>query len=115
MNQQKEMTFRICPEVLYTNSFVFHFPKNFYLVEEFNKLIDKLESAGILEYIITKYVDFNLMKPRGRNTPSVINYNQIEGFFMLFYCGCVLALVSFICELFLPNIKILRIRYFKLH
>lgn len=103
--QRKNFTFRICREVLNTNSFVFYFTKNFYLVDEFDQLIQSLESAGLLDFILTKHVDLNLMRTYHKQPPSALNYNNIEGFFVLFYYGCVLALVSFLCELVFAYLK----------
>ncbi len=88
-----------------SNSFVFYFTKNFYLVSEFNELIFLFESSGLIDYTMSKYVDPNLMRTIQKQPPSALNYRNIEGFFSLFYYGSVLALVSFICEIFFGYIK----------
>lgn len=101
--ERHNFTFRICKEVLITNSFVFYFTKNFYLVDEFNQWIDIFYSAGIIEQIAGKYVDKNiihLMKTTQKNPPSALTYSNVEGFFTIFYCGCFLALISFVFEIF---------------
>lgn len=103
--QRKNFTLKICKETMHTNSFVFYFTKNFYLVDEFNTLINTFESAGLIEQVMSKYVDMNLMKLSHKQPPSVITYDNIEGFFELFYYGCALALVSFMCEIIFGYVK----------
>ncbi len=97
--QQKNFTLRICKEVMQAHLFVFYFTKNFYLVSEFNELLSSLESAGLIEYRVSKYVPPNSMQRIEQQPPTALNYSNTEGFFALFYYGCVLALVSFICEI----------------
>lgn len=88
-----------------TNKFVFYFTKNFYLVSEFNNLIYIFESAGLTDYIMSKYVDPNSMQTIHKNPPSALNYNNIEGFFAIFYYRSVLALISFVCEIIFGYLK----------
>lgn len=97
---RKNFTLRTCKEVMHTNSFAFYFTKNFYLVDEFDELIDRLKCAGLIDYILSEYMDMNSMKTNQKNPPSAIKYSHIEGFFSLFYCGCALALLSFLLENF---------------
>lgn len=96
---RKNFTFRMCKEVVNTNSFVFYFTKNFYLHREFDSLLHRFDSAGLLERILSKYADPNSMN-RLKNQPLVaLSYSNIEGICKLFYYGCALALLSFICEI----------------
>lgn len=103
--ERKNFTFRICKEIFNTNAFVFYFTKNFYLVDEFNELIQSFESAGLIGYTMAKYIDMNLMKIAEKNPPSALKYGNIEGFFALFYFGCAVALMCFICEIIFEYIK----------
>lgn len=102
---RKNFTLKICRQVLSTNSFVFYFTKNFYLVDEFNEMIHNFEAAGIINYITSKYIDINLMDTGQSTLPSALSYQNIAGFFTLFYYGCVLALVSFICEIIFVYVR----------
>lgn len=95
---RNNFTFRICKEVLITNSFVFYFTKNFYLVNEFDQLIQNFESAGLIDHIRTKYIQMDSMETIRKNPPTALTYRNIEGFFALYYLGCFLALLSFVCE-----------------
>lgn len=97
--ERKNFTFRICKEVLNTNAFVFYFTKHFYLVNEFNELIQSFESAGLIDHIKNKYLREDALETVGKNPPTALTYSNIEGFFAIFYLGCVFALVSFICEI----------------
>lgn len=83
---------------MHDNPFVFYFTKNFYLVDEFNHLIQIFESVGLMDYIMTKYVDIRATQVEA-NSPTPFNFSNIEGFFTLFYYGCVVALASFIIEI----------------
>lgn len=112
---RKNFTFRICKEVLYTNSYVFYFTKNFYLVGEFDRLIEIFEAAGLIDVMIGKYVnlnyDFNSINNVERNPSSgvsAISYDNVEGFFILFYCGCVLSTAVFLFEIVYRYIRINR-------
>lgn len=103
--QFKNSSFRICEDALFTNLDAFHFTKNFYLVNEFDHLIQNFDAAGLIAPIVAKYVDMNLMKPTKENRPTVLTYVHIEGFFQLFYYGCAAAIVSFMCEVIVGFIK----------
>lgn len=96
---RKNFTLRICKEVMQTNSFAFYFTKNFYLLDEFDDLIERLKCAGLIDYIMAEYMDMSSSKTNEKNPPSAINYSHIEGFFTLFYYGCALALLSFLLEI----------------
>lgn len=102
MKQQKEIT--ICREAMYSNNFAIYFAKNFFLLGEVNELIGNCKSAGIFDFIISKYVDENLMNRRERHPPIALKYGHIEGFFTIFCAGCALAVFSFICEITFPDI-----------
>lgn len=90
---------------MHTYSFVFYFTKNFYLVSEFDDLITTLDSAGLIDHIMSKYFDFNLMNSIEKQPPSSLTYNNVAGFFELFYYGCALSIVSFMCETIFSYIK----------
>lgn len=103
--QQKNSTLRICKESLFTDSFVFYFTKNFYLVSEFNQLIYTFEAAGLIGNVLSKYADSRLGNADQKQPPSALSYENIEGFFNLFYYGSGLALVSFMCEILFEYMK----------
>lgn len=103
---RKNFTLRICEEALFRTSHGFYFTKNFYLVSEFDLLIQIFDTAGLIEHTMRKYVDMNLFKTTGKNPPSVLTYDNIEGFFQLFYYGCAAAIISFMCEIICGNVKL---------
>ncbi|KAG4072377.1 hypothetical protein HA402_004309 [Bradysia odoriphaga] len=89
---RKNFTFRICKEVLNFNSFAFYFTKNFYLHSEFDKLLYSFDSAGLIDRIMSKYIDPNSLKQIEKQPPSSLTYSNIQEIFELFYYGCSLAL-----------------------
>lgn len=92
-------TLRTCKEIISFTSVVFYFTKNFYLVNEFSELIQRFDSAGLIAQILSKYGDAYSTNKIQKNAPSALTYQNIEGFFILFYAGCVLASISFVCEI----------------
>lgn len=102
---RENFTFRICPETMHTNPFAFYFTKNFYLVNEFNKLISSFQSAGLIDQTMSKYVDMSLMNVKNKQPPSSLHYKNVRGFFEIMFYGWGLAFVSFVCEIIFKFIK----------
>lgn len=98
-------TFRMCKEVVFTNSFVFYFTKNFYLQREFDELLHAFDAAGLIDKIMSKYLDRNLMDNVEEQLPSALNYSNTQGMFELYYYGCIVAFVGFICEIIWGHVK----------
>lgn len=100
------LRFTICKEAMYTNAFVFYFARNSYLIDKFNEVAENCKSAGILNFIHSKYINTNLMMKMSQRSPAqALNYDHIEGFFTIFCGGCVLAFISFVCEIKFPNVN----------
>lgn len=92
-------TLKMCEETMLTGLFPYYFTKNFYLVNEVNELISKFQSAGLIDRIQSKYVGMDSINKIEPKPPSAFTYNNIKGFFYLFFYGCALALISFIGEI----------------
>lgn len=86
-----------------TSSFAFYFTKNFYLVNEFNEVISNCQSAGLIDYVMSKYT--KLTKKIEKQPPSALSYNNLEGFFELFAYGLILSFLSFILEILFGFMK----------
>lgn len=95
---QKNFTLRICEEKMFTSLYTFYFTKNHYIVNELDELISNFQSAGLIDHIASKYVGLDLMNKIEPQPPLPFTYNNIKGFFYIFFCGCAFALVSFISE-----------------
>lgn len=102
---RENYTFRVCPETLHTNPFAFYFTKNFYLVNEFNKLISNFQSAGLIDHTMSKYVHMSLKNVKNKQPPSSLNYHNVTGLFALMFYGWGLAVVCFICEIIFKFFK----------
>jgi len=98
-NYANNYTLRICEETLFADPHAYYFTKNFYLVNEINELISNLHSAGLIERVVLAYdraISVNTFEKQA--TPSALTYDNMEGFFDLFYYGLSFAFVSFIME-----------------
>lgn len=102
---EKNFTLRICAESMHSTLLTFYFTKNFYLVNEFNELISNFQSAGLIGYVMSKYVGMSSATKIEKQPPSALTYENIEGFFELFYYGLGLSIVIFILESILGLIK----------
>jgi hypothetical protein len=96
---RKNYTFKICKESLLTNQIVFYFTKNFYLVDEFNNLFGRLKAAGLVEHVLSKYVDMELMDLQDvKKEATSLTLENLKGIFQLLTCGLALAVIGFVVE-----------------
>lgn len=90
---------KVCKEHIYTISVVMYFPKNFFLVETFNKKISSLISSGIMKHLTDKYVDMRYwnIKP-AKKQPQQMTIQHLQGVFMLWSICCLLTIFVFMFE-----------------
>ncbi len=74
----KNFTLRICRESMQTTSFVFYFTKNFYLLSEFDDLIERFKAAGLIDYVMSKYHMPKSMEKIQKQPPAALTYSNIE-------------------------------------
>lgn len=107
----KNYSFNACDEVIMTVPVVFYLQKNSYLSEIFNEKIDDLRSAGLIDYWISKYLDTKYLRViKKYSGPTKLNFRELLGAFQLFGFGLIMAIVAFVVEWFLGEIKIRRRR-----
>lgn len=95
----KNYTLKFCSERFLLNQRVFYFPKDFYLVEEINHQISVLSSNGILSYLISRYVDTDMLNVKTFDAePLPITFNQVSGIFYVYGVCLAAAVVVFIIE-----------------
>ncbi|KAG5682552.1 hypothetical protein PVAND_011897 [Polypedilum vanderplanki] len=103
---RKKYSLKICKESLLTNQIVFYFTKNFYLVDEFNDLIGRFKSAGLIDHIMSNYIDMKLLNSIDIKKPATaLTLENLEGIFKLLICALLIAILNFLLEIFYGNIK----------
>jgi hypothetical protein len=95
----KNYSLKFCSERFLLNQRVFYFPKDFYLVEEFNHQISVLSANGILTKILSEFVDQSFLSVKSENAgPSPISLKQISGIFYISAVGLLFSLLVFATE-----------------
>jgi hypothetical protein len=112
MQNVKNRSLKICSERFLLNQRVFYFPKDFYLVEEFNHQISVLSANGILTKILSEFVDQSFLSVKSENAgPSPISWNQISGIFFITSIGLLISFFVFVSEISSNLLKSMRNSY----
>jgi hypothetical protein len=97
---RKNFTVKICRESLVTNLVVFYFTTNFYLVDDVNELIGRLKDAGLIEHVLSKYIDTQLMDyQEAKTSATALTMKNLSGIFQLLIYGLGVAVICFVAEL----------------
>lgn len=94
---RKNFTFTILDEALVMNQIVFYFSKNFYLVDEINKILSKFRASGLITYWMSKYQ--NAGKAGKRKFQTSFKITNLVGIFEMLIFGLTLSFLSFVVEL----------------
>ncbi|CAO1431696.1 unnamed protein product [Diamesa serratosioi] len=98
---QHSINYKICKERLFTVQIVFFCKKYFYLVESINSLLGKLNEAGLLNFWISKYIDYQYLNMREPRTgPKIMNLYELMGIFEIWLMGIILSTIVFGLEMF---------------
>lgn len=108
-NQQsiKNHSLTFCKERFLLNQRVFYFPKGFFLVDEVNYQISELSANGVLNYLISKYVDYaylNIETPK--LGPRSIAFEEISGIFFVSGGLLLLSFSVFVLEVVCQRVKL---------
>lgn len=96
----------ICKDTFFKIPAVFHTKKNFYLIEEFNENIKKMQTAGLIDYWISQYIDDGTLKEEKEfNDPKVLTFYNLLGCFQILIIGHIASLIVFFFELVLKGCK----------
>lgn len=102
----KQFTYRVCKEHLYTVNNGLLFQQNSYLIEAFNRVISYLQSNGLINYWISKYIDtkyYDVKDPAKR--PQRLTIHQLYGSFQMLFFGLFAATVCFVAESIYKKIR----------
>lgn len=90
----------MCKERLLLNQRVFYFAKDFYLVEEVNQQLTMIASNGILEHLLSTYIDYEFLNVKSvDHGPLPLNIESISGIFYVAGALCLLSLIAFVAEI----------------
>lgn len=80
---------------------VFYYPRDFYMVDELNYQFSVLAANGILDHILSIYVDFSYMNVKSVDPgPMPLNLKSVSGIFYVASALLLLALIVFVIEIF---------------
>ena len=102
-NQQnsKNFTLRILPEIILSVPTAMLLPKNHFLTDEIYEKVNLMQSAGLIDYWVSKYLDTKLKKVQSDDgAAEELTVEHLRGGFLFYGVGCLLAFVSFVCEVF---------------
>lgn len=88
----------ILNEAVVTSQIVFYFTKNFYLVDEINEKISQFKANGLMEYWISRSFSSS-DSTFGKFSPTSLNLKNVQGIFILYAYGSMIATIVFVCEL----------------
>lgn len=93
----KNFTFKILPEILLAVPVAMYFPKNHFIVNEISSRINNIESAGLKNYFISKYL---FVVKEDVSTPLVkLNLDHLSGGFVLYLGGCIFGIATLLLEI----------------
>lgn len=99
-NQQnyKNFTLRILPEIVFSVPVAIFLPKNHFLVNEINAKISDFNSAGLITFWTSKYLNSNV-KDLPTIGPKKITVSHLAGALFIFVAGCCCSFTCFVVEI----------------
>lgn len=96
----KNHSLLVCKERLLLNQRVFYFPKDFYLVEEVNQQLSMIAANGILEHLLSIYIDYGFLNVKSvDHGPLPLDVESISGIFYVAGVLYLISLITFVAEI----------------
>lgn len=92
----KKFTYKIINENFMLNQIIFCTRKDFPMIENFNEIISRMHSSGLIRKWITDKVDYEKVKPD--NLPKKLNISHLEGTFKILIYGWIVGFSCFCIE-----------------
>lgn len=89
---------QVCKEIVYKAPIVIYTRKNFYLLDEINEKIGLFQSAGLILFWHSQYVDLQFQL-KETNPPKVLTVDHLIGCFYVLLVGCALSIICLILEI----------------
>lgn len=97
MNQQNSKKLIICKEHFSATPIGIYSTKEFFLLDQINKIIANLNSGGIIEFWFSQHVKSNV-ETIEKNSSKVLLLKHFEGAFSVLFLGVILSCVVFVLE-----------------
>lgn len=84
---------------------IFYFPKNSYLVKNFNRKLVDFEASGLIKFWASTHMDFKYLNVKAATVgPKQLTPEHLSGMIQLLIGGEILASLVFVLELFWDKI-----------
>jgi hypothetical protein len=104
MQNQKNFTLKILPEILFSLPLAMYFPKNHFLASIVDAKVKILHSAGLIDFWISRYLkDSNneILTP----LPKMLTLEQLAGGIYVLLGGLTVSALAFFIEIFISLAK----------
>jgi hypothetical protein len=90
----------IAKEIYVTNSLVIYFQRNYFLSHKIDEQIERYNEAGLIRRILTRYVDFTLLKTKTEDSkdPEKLSSDQLSAVFQIYFTGVLTSIMVFLVE-----------------
>lgn len=96
----REYSFRVLSESLFTSQACWAFPKSSFLINTFDRRLERFAENGMIDFLTMKYMDPRYLKPiEAKQGPKKINLDQLLGSFEILIFGNSIAVVLFALEI----------------
>lgn len=97
----KSFLYKVCQEFYSMIPITIFFPRNSYLVENFNRKLERFEAAGLINYWASAHTDMKYLDFKSVNLgPRKLIFSQLQGPAQMLTAGLILSTVLFLIELF---------------
>lgn len=97
----KNYLFKVCKEVYTTVPVSIFFPRNSYLVENFNRKLEAFEAAGLIKFWASAHTDMKYLNFKPVNVgPKKLNLSHLSATIQMLLGGMALAAIVFFGEVF---------------
>lgn len=107
----KDFMYKVCKEFYTMVPVTIFFPKNSYLVENFNKKLSDFSAAGLFGFWASAHTDMKYLDFKPSNTgPKQLTVNHLSGTIQILFGGLLLASILFVFEIFwvkMQNLKMI--------
>lgn len=102
LNQLKntDSRYKICKQVLLTIPVVIYTKKDFFLKEALDDKIEKMKSAGLVEFWLFSDVDKDFLNFKGKTPPVILTISRLMGCFQILLIGLSIGCIMFLFEFF---------------
>lgn len=95
-----EFLYKVCKEYYTVFPIVIYFPKHSFLVESFNRKLERFDCAGLIQYWASAHMDTKYLNFKPEQTgPRELNLDHLSGTIQILIGGWIVSVVVFNIEL----------------